>query len=301
MSDTFRRADTFLLQQARLLERRLFAATWLGAPRAAVVAALAAYQNDDGGFGHALEPDTRCPLSLPIYVETALGALTSLPPADGRGDGGEAEMLGRACDYLDALATAVGADGAVPAATPVIERFPRAAHWTEWTYEPALNPTAGLVGRLYQLGIHHPWRDRAEAWCWRVLDADEVPLDAHTLREVYVFLEHVPDTERADAHASALAGRFSEAQMLHLDPAATGYGLTPLHLAPSPDSRWRWLFTDEQLAGHLDRLAADQQADGGWPITWEPPSEAAALEWRGIVTMEALRTLVDYGRVKPAT
>ena len=51
------------------------------------------------------------------------------------------------------------------------------------------------------------------------------------------------------------------------------------------------------LAAHLDRLERDQQADGGWPITWEPPSEAAVLEWRGVVTLGALRTLVSYGRI----
>ena len=37
-------------------------------------------------------------------------------------------------------------DGAVPLAFPVIEGFPRAAHWAEWTYKPGLNPTAGLGG-----------------------------------------------------------------------------------------------------------------------------------------------------------
>ena len=30
-------------------------------------------------------------------------------------------------------------------ASPVIESYPRAAHWTDWTYVPGLNPTAGLA------------------------------------------------------------------------------------------------------------------------------------------------------------
>lgn len=37
--------------------------------------------------------------------------------------------------------------------------------------------------------------------------------------------------------------------------------------------------------------------DGGWPITWEPPSEASALEWRGVATLKALLTLRSYGRL----
>jgi hypothetical protein len=64
MDDAFEAADRFMLDQARLLDRRLFAACFLGAPPGGVVDALRGYQNEDGGFGQALEPDTRCPLSL---------------------------------------------------------------------------------------------------------------------------------------------------------------------------------------------------------------------------------------------
>jgi hypothetical protein len=86
-------------------------------------------------------------------------------------------------------------------------------------------------------------------------------------------------------------------EMFHLDPDAQGYGLSPLQVAPAVDARWRSLFTQAQIDGHLDRLVRDQQADGGWPITWTPPSEASRLEWRGIVTLRALHTLTSYGRI----
>ena len=66
MSDVVNRAHDFMLRNARLLERRLFEATWTGGPSAAVVAALAAYQNADGGFGAGLEPDKRDPASQPV-------------------------------------------------------------------------------------------------------------------------------------------------------------------------------------------------------------------------------------------
>lgn len=178
-----------------------------------------------------------------------------------------------------------------------VKSFPRAAHWTEWTYEPAVNPTAGLVGLLYQLGVDHPWRAEGAAYCWQKLDSGELPGDAHALSETLIFLEHVPDRDRADKHVAALAATLPDLPMFQLDPHATGYRLSPLHLAPEPGSRWRELFTDAQIDGHLDRLEADQQPDGGWPISWEPPSEAAVWEWRGMVTLQALRTLTSYGRL----
>ena len=290
MDDAFAAGDRFLLNQARLLERRLFATVFLGQSGVHVVDALRGYQNDDGGFGHALEPDTRCPASLPIDVETAFQAMATAGAAD-------EIMITRACDFLAATAKRVSAGGAVPPAFDVIEQFPRAAHWTDWTYAPALNPTAGLAGLLYKLGFDHPWRAQATEYCWTQLAVDGSVGDAHTLSEVMIFLAHVPDRDRADLEARKIAERFAEIAMFHLDPEAEGYGLTPLSLAPEAGSRWRSLFTDSMISSHLDRLLKNQEDDGGWPINWEAPSEAAALEWRGIVTLQALRTLVSYGRI----
>jgi hypothetical protein len=289
MDDAFAAGDRFLLSQARLLERHLFAACFLGRPAARVAEALRGYQNEDGGFGHALEPDKRCPASLPVDVETAFQALATAGAVDH-------EMVARACDFLARVAEEAGAGGAVPPAFPVIESFPRAAHWTEWTYEPGLNPTAGLVGLLYQLGVDHPWRAAGAAYCWQQLEAGGLPGDAHAL-EILVFLEHVPDRQRAGQHAAQLALDLASIPLFHLDPDTPGYGLSPLDVAPLATSRWRRLFTDAQIDAHLDRLQKDQQADGGWPITWEPPSQAAVSEWRGIVTLGALRTLTSYGRL----
>jgi hypothetical protein len=289
MEDMFAAADRFLLTHARLLERRLFATYFLGQSPGKVVDALRAYQNEDGGFGHALEPDTRCPASLPIYVEMALQALAGVGATDER-------MVKLSCDFLAGAAERAGTSGAVPLASPVIESFPRAAHWTEWTYTPALNPTAGLVGLLYQLGVEHHWRDEAEEWCWQAIEK-QPPADAHTVMEVLIFLEHVPQRQRAEAAALVLAQRFPEIPDIHLDPYAPGYGLSPLQFAPMAGSRWRGLFTAAQVEADLDRFQASQEPDGGWPISWDPPGETSRFEWRGVVTLEALRTLSSYGRL----
>jgi hypothetical protein len=110
-------------------------------------------------------------------------------------------------------------------------------------------------------------------------------------------LENVPDGDRADAVAARVREQLADAKWFRTDPDDPGYGLTPLSVAPLATSRWRSLFADDVVDAHLDRLQRDQQADGGWPITWEPPGEAAVLEWRGIVTLGALRTLVSYGQL----
>ena len=295
----------FLDREGRLVERRLAAVLFDGADRAGVVDAVRAYRNPDGGFGHGLEPDKRCPASLPIDVECALDILLTAGYVAGAADASSGhtvdpddtddtdELVRGACDWLGSVAAP---DGAVPASFPVMESYPRAEHWSEWTYEPGLNPTAGLAGRLHRMGVTHPWLDRATDWCWSRLDRgfDE---DAHALSEVLIFLAHAPDRSRAEALSERVPSWLARASWFRADPADPSYGVTPLHLAPSPDSPWRRLFDDATIDGHLDRLARDQQDDGGWPITWEPPGLASTLEWRGIETLRALRTLSAYARL----
>lgn len=285
---TFSRAREFVRREARLLERRLFVAAFEGGPQQGALDALRGYRNVDGGFGHGLEPDKLCPTSLPIDGQTALEVMDALGAVD-------VDLANGICAQLATVAR----DGAVPLATPAIEHYPRAEHWAAWTYEPALNPTAGIAGLLHKHHVTHAWRDAATAWCWTALDAG-LPTDGHALGNVLIFLAHVDDRDRAEVIAEAIPEHLPTVAYLRLDPDDAAYGMTPLHYAPHPDSRWRRLFTDEMIAGHLDRTQRDQCADGGWPLTWEPPGAAATLAYRGVETLRSLRALVAYGRITPS-
>src|SRR5207237_6200094 len=65
-------AEQFLAANARVLERRRFERLFRGGDAGPVRDAVAAYRNPDGGFGHALEPDGRCPGSQPLAIDFAL-------------------------------------------------------------------------------------------------------------------------------------------------------------------------------------------------------------------------------------
>src|SRR5687767_4232344 len=127
------RAAEFIWRNARLLERHMFARRFLRSSGEHAAHVLRSYQNDDGGFGNALEPDLRGPDSQPIHVDTALRVMREVgvaPP----------EMVSRACSYLVSV---TGDSGGVPAILPSAARYPRAGHWqpSAWISD-SLNPTA---------------------------------------------------------------------------------------------------------------------------------------------------------------
>jgi hypothetical protein len=286
MSYTFLRAQAFMLAHARLLERRLFEVQFAGGEPAAVGRAVRAYQNADGGLGYALEPDLRCPESQPLFVEVGLAALCEAGCRD-------PELARTVCAFLQSASNEAGL--VPPILAPALASA-HASHWGSPATAPDLNPTAGICGLLHYQGIAHPWLSRATATCCELLLRDP-PLEAHTLLSATRLADHLPDRTLARRLYDVIAAALPQAGFFIAEAPVQGYGLTPLHFAPRPDSNWRALFSEEQIDGHLRDLLARQQADGGWPISWEPPGPAAALEWRGRLTLEAIRPLAAYGRI----
>ena len=81
-----------------------------------------------------------------------------------------------------------------------------------------------------------------------------------------------------------------------LEPGAPGEVHTPLDFAPWPGSPARSLFDEAVIAAHLDHLATAQREDGGWMFNWPAWSPAAESDWRGFLTVDALRVLRANGR-----
>lgn len=281
----FARAEEFIWQNARVLERQLFAYHFKSGSRAAVLAALAAYQNADGGFGNALEPDIRCPDSQPVPTQHALEFLDEV--------GVEPVVVQRICDYLLTITTA---EGGVPWLLPSALRYSRAPWWQTGENPPAaLNPTAAIVGLLYKHGVQHEWLAPATAYCWSKI-ADLQPTEIHDMGVAFTFLAHAPDRQRAAQELDRLVNALL-ASGLVADAQATGYVRRPLDWAPTPEHPLRAYFSPAQLAANLDAVLAEQGADGGWTIPWPPLSPGCELEWRGWVTLSTLRRLQANGRL----
>lgn len=252
----------------------------------AVVRAVSAYQNPDGGFGHGLEPDKRAPTSQPLDVEIALGYLVAA------GSTPSPEVL-RAFDFLDAESRE---DGLVPVLLPTIADYPRAPHWSYTDeYAPDVNPTASIVGHALALNCEHPWIAKASAGVLRAMEAP--PTSTHSLLCLTRFLEHAPDGVDVERLAKNVASALPQSDSFQRRPDADTYGLGPLLFATAPDALAHGWFEPALIEENLNDLEAQQQPDGGWPISWQAPSEACAAEWRAMRSIDAMRTLAAYGRV----
>ncbi|MCQ4211038.1 hypothetical protein [Streptomyces longispororuber] len=294
------RAEPFVWLTARVLEQRRFAYHFLeGSPAAAdaVETALAAYLNEDDGYGHALEPDLRGPVSQPLHTGHALRVLDSIGRCSGR-------RVERVCRYLTAVSTP---EGALPAVHPSQRDFPHAPFVPVVDDPPSeLLATGPVVGLLHRNEVWHAWLFRATDFCWAAVESLKTS-HPYEVEAAVAFLDGVPDRPRARAAADRLGRLVREQRLAVLDPArrddypvAPGYAPGehhyPYDYARVPESLARSWFTDEEMGRALDHLESEQQDDGGWPVNWRQWSPGIALEARPMVTIQALRTLRAYGR-----
>jgi hypothetical protein len=272
-------ARTFLHANARVLERRRFARLFEDGSAEPVLHALRAHRNDDGGFGHAIEPDMRAAGSQPVGVQTAMEILHEIGVHDD-------PMIGPAVDWLT---TITREDGGIPF---VLDTDGPRAPWWQYSDESSVTQTAANAAALHALDVSHPWLENADEFLFaRIAELDvsrlgeDIGLGYDLLFSAH-FLDAHPDDARATAALEAL-GPIPTADPGSEHPSA-------LDLSPRPESRTRRLF---DVQSDLDALERAQQDDGGWRVAWPDWNAAAAVEWRGVATVNALALLRANGRV----
>ncbi len=276
-------AENFIWSAARLVDRHRYVLLFAGGNGDPVVEALRGYRNPDGGFGHALEPDLRCPASQPAPTLYALEMLSEAGAAGGDLAAGAWEWIGRIAEP----------DGGIPMLLPGFEPYP---------HSPWMAAAPGSFLTLALAAVAHdpesredPWLARATEWCWQAIESKEAP-GGYWLVYACRFLDAVLDEDRASAALDRLADRLDQAAFAP-SGGAEGETLGPLDISPRPGTRSRRLFGDDQIAAHLDAVETGQQDDGGWMFDWLAWSPAQTNDWRGMVTLRALALLSDNGRL----
>ncbi|MCP3985256.1 MAG: hypothetical protein GY723_12775 [bacterium] len=298
---SFERARAYLLDHGRPVDRALFLAEFEGRNGRDVLSELAAYRNSDGGFGNALEPDLRLPLSSALATATAFYFLRAVHAT------GDEPLVRGALDYLMA-------------------RYdPERPGWRDVPAEANAHP-------------HAPWWERADSGTlgpedvWGNPDADiiaffhehaeQIPaalletltsLALEQLQKIpgapppYVSLCYLRlgAVAPGEVRAAIETRLHSDARrILDLDPATLASNHFPVWwLAESPEA---WLA--ESLAGEieasLDGEIERQSEQGYWEPRWSwgpayPEAWQQALrDWRGHEALHTLQALRAYGRIE---
>jgi hypothetical protein len=282
-------AADFLAGSGRLLDRRRFdLLVGEGSPDA-VLAAVEAYRNRDGGYGWGLEPDLRSRTSQPGGALHAFEGFADVVPV----------RTTRAAELCDWLASVTLPDRGIPFALPVPDPAACAPFWASADgTESSLQITAVVAAAAHRVGAgdavvaDHPWLSRATAYCMAAVR--DLGPDPHAM--VLAFAAQLldaaaPTTPGAADLVEALRPHVPADGLVHVAGGAEDEFMRPLDFAPFPGGPARSLFSAEVIEAELDRLARAQGPDGGWSVDFASYSPAATLEWRGHATVQAVVVL----------
>ena len=302
----FERAREFLKTQARPLDRALFEYRFEQAPAESVLAELAHFQNEDGGFGHALEPDVRTPASSALATGIGLRMLKELDCPAGH------PMVRHAVEFL---LTTFDASSQVWRVVPAnTNEFPHAPWWHDEDGSLArtfdgfrIIPRAELVGLLqhYAALVPAQWLDEVTESTVAYIETIK-ELGTGGGDDIQYALSLAEAHELPDRFKARLATRLralAPNSVSHDPQQWSSYCIAPLKLAASPQSLVADLIAQD-LQAHLDYQIDHQTAEGEWEPTWSWGSfypeewEQAKIEWRGSLTLDTLTTLHAFGRTE---
>jgi hypothetical protein len=300
--DGFARAQRFLETRGRPVDRAMFAYAFGDGSMSDVVQTLADYQNADGGFGHALEPDVRTPGSSALATSIGLGILRELRvPAESPQVANAVRYLVSALDPLEHVWRIISPDA---------NDHPHAPWWHDEDGSVKanfggfeVNPRAELVGELwtYAQAVPSAWLDDLTDHTVAAIEGRE--LDPHEL----ICAVRLAETEALpERHKDRLRPRLTERaqQLVARDPEAwKEYNPQPLWFASSPRSLLADALASE-IPVNLDFLIEQQTEAGSWEPNWSwgpfyPEAwPQAKLDASSMLTLKTLRQLQAFGRIE---
>ncbi|MCL5130594.1 hypothetical protein [Algibacter sp. L4_22] len=292
--NSYLKARDFILTNARMIERRSFEFHFENGTTEGVFHAVYAYRNSDGGFGHGMEPDTASPESQPLFSIMALETLDEV------GYLNKEIILNDFMPYFESITTE---KGGIPWMFRPKSTYPCEEHFKTVKEWAALSTTAPLLGILEKYKIDIPWMKKAEQFVWSEFERIK---DKHVFCYLCVprwltFLTYTKSRDKAEKTINKLKNWILADGVICKDKSDDGWGLYEkphsLNYAHSFESILYSLFTKETIESDLKELINRQKNDGRWN-TWYGISEGTKLEWAGIQTLWALKTLGNYNKIE---
>lgn len=275
----YQKAKTYVDRNARPLDLMRWKFHFEKGSATQVLEALAAYQNEDGGFGHGLEPDSFNPESAPIQTWCATELLYEI----GHTDGQHAIVKG-ILNYLDSGKDY--RDGYWLAEIPSNNDYPHAPWWSyeensieEWGY----NPTIALAGFALryakeETSLYAKAKMIAKTAVKEFLKGNVIQNDMHELACFLRFCDYVELADQEKEQGLGKEIQLEEVKSLcaayvkksickNIEEWSTTYTAYPSNFMMSRTSS---LYEEnKELADYECKFILDQQLeDGSYSITW---------------------------------
>lgn len=305
--DQFRKAMEFIYRNARPLDLARWQYHLENGSREAVLRALSYYQNPDGGFGHALEPDCFNPASAPVQTWQAAEILHEIQFRDR-----SHPIIQGILKYLESGAHFSGEHAQWKNTVPGNNDYPHAIWWEHHAgnEEYAYNPTACLAGfilffadrdsSLYQKG--REIAEQAYDYFIRRAPFEEQHVTACYLRMYEYCIEAgVNDLFDMEQFRTMLTEQINLNICRDTDKWGREYVGMPSDFLTSKNSMF--YSGNEEIAGQeCEFLRNSQLADGSWAITWQWGTpyrefELSANWWRAYKTIKAMCYLKEFGGI----
>lgn len=289
---------------ARPLEIARFRHLFDGDAGELVLDALGKYQNADGGFGHALEPDLRANESSVLCTTIAFQVLRSTHAKPN-----ESFLSASVAYFFQTLNSEQGHWRIIPRSA---EQSPHAPWWNQAEHEDvfghfSLNPTAEILGYLYDYQEKVPG-DILSLVTERVIShlAGLVEIKMHELLSCLRLFQtkNLPQDVREQIRLKMTP--FIDKTIAYDPVQWQGYSLRPLQVIDEPASPFM-KGREKAVTANLDYEISTQNKDGSWVPTWTwgeafPNDWALACrEWTGVVTLEKLLLLKRFKRIEGIT
>jgi len=295
-------AKNYLFAHGRKVDQQLFDYHFARGSATQVLAALLPYQNADGGFGHALEPDLRTAASTAVATQQGFAILRTI------GASGREPVVQHAIHYL--LTTLEAATLVWPIVGPEVEDAPHAPWWTYVNIHANFrgflaNPRAALVGFLHDYADLVPPPLLAELTDAVITHLEAEP-DQLEMHDLFCYLSLANTVKLPPAARTRVMAKLHRTipPSVATDPELwDGYVLFPLDVAPTPEAPFARSIDRAAIAANLDLWIESQLPDGSWPLSWgwdfvnKDAWARAERDWKGYHILHRLQTLVAYGRV----
>lgn len=301
--NTFEKARGFIYRNARPLDLARWQFHFEDGSREDVIKALAYYQNEDGGFGHGIEPDFLNPDSTPM----ATWAATEIIIETGWEDKSHPIIRG-ILQYLESGADFNTEHMQWLNTVPTNNDYPHAIWWeNNGVGELRYNPTAALAGFILRYAeqgsaVHRLGCDiarQAVEWLLAQELFEEHHITACFIR-LYDALKHT-GMQLVDMSAFESRLRVLVTRCICQDREKWDieYVTLPSDMFLCRDSIF-YADNADIAEYELEHIRSKQQPDGSYNVPWQwwtdyKEFEVSANFWRSIITLKNMRYLKGLG------